>query len=76
VGETQVSARCHDEGVDVTLFEVIVHLILWPFNAAVYTYSVLAVVTGSEPPINLVIAAGVIVLLLGSALTLRRRVAG
>jgi hypothetical protein len=35
---------------------------------AVYTYNVLALATGSEPPINLVVAAGVIALLLGAAL--------
>jgi hypothetical protein len=59
----------------MTLFEVIVHLVLWPFNAAVYTYGVLALMTGSEPRISVVAGAGVIALLLGLALALRPEVA-
>ena len=56
----------------MTLFEVIIHLILWPFNAAVYTYGVLALMTGVEPSIDVVLGAGVGAFLLGLALAARR----
>jgi hypothetical protein len=56
----------------MTLFEVVVHLILWPFNAAVYTYNVLALATGSLPSLSVVVVVGAIALLVSSALTVRR----
>jgi len=59
-------------GAGMTLFEVIVHLILWPFNAAVYKYNVLALATRSQPPISAVMVVGAIGLLVSYALTLRR----
>lgn len=56
----------------MTPLELIIHLILWPFNAAVYTYNVLALATGAEPPINFMVAAGAVALLLSLTLILRR----
>ena len=56
----------------MSAFEMVIHLVLWPFNAAIYTYNVLALATGSEPSTNFIVAAGVMTLLLSFALTLRR----
>jgi hypothetical protein len=39
--------------------ERMIHLILWPFNAAVYAYSIVALATGSAPQIDWRVTAGV-----------------
>jgi hypothetical protein len=55
----------------MSLFEIIIHLILWPFNTALYTYNTLAFVIGSEPPFNVVGGASLVALLLGLVLAWR-----